>query len=417
MAGLALGTAVLTGCTAPVGPAPAPAAPRARPAPAVDTTVAPEDARTAGVEALLARRAAALEGRDRTGFLRTVTPGFRIRQAALFDALSEVPLRDVGYELDPATALRPSPALDARHGSGWWAPSVVLRYRLDGYDVRPTAERQVLTFVPAGDDWQVAADDDAPGTVRGLWDSGPVSAVAREHVLVLGHPGRASLLLGLADQAEAAVPRVTSVWGTGWTQRVVLLVPDAVQELRGLVPGDGDLGQLAAVATAEVDPDDGTPVGDRVVVNRPVYSQLGRTGRRVVLTHEVVHVATRAGTGPQAPAWLVEGLADVVGYGGTGVPLPTSVRALQESVRAGEVPGRLPQDRAFDGAADDLEEAYEQAFTAVSLLVERYGQQRTLRFYRAAGRDGVDAAFGDVLGTDAPAFTRAWQAWLRDRLA
>ncbi|MCU1692631.1 MAG: hypothetical protein JWM64_1722, partial [Frankiales bacterium] len=376
-------------------------------------------ARTTGVRALLARRASALEHRDRDAFLASVAPGatsFRSRQAALFDALGEVPLRDVRYVVDPDTSRPASPAVDARRGPGWWAPDVVLRYRLGDHDPRSTDEQQSLTFVRVGSGWGVAADDDFPGTARGLWDAGPVAAVVRPHVLVLGHPGHAALLIGLADQAEAAVPRVSEVWGTDWARHVVLLVPDGEQELRGLVPGDGDLEQLAAVSTAQVDPDDGTPVGDRVVVNRPVYAQLGRLGRRVVLTHEVLHVATRAETGPRAPSWLVEGLADVVGYRGTDVPLPTSARALQEAVRAGRVPTALPDDDAFDGGADRLEEAYEQAFTAVALLLERYGRERTLALYRAAGRVGAEQAFSEVLGSGLDAFTRDWQASLRERL-
>ena len=45
------------------------------------------------------------------------------------------------------------------------------------------------------------------------------------------------------------------------------------------------------------------------------------------------------------PAWLVEGLADHVGYRGTGVSLRVAAHDLRGRVRAGRVPGALPARR------------------------------------------------------------------------
>ena len=304
-----------------------PAVDRARPAPDLrdDARVTRETA----VREMLAARGAAVRARDRAAFLATVdpqAPAFAARQAALFDALAEVPLDGWEYVLDPDRERPRDAALDARHGPGWWAPHVSLRYRLAEYDDQPTVEDQALTLVPRADGWKVAADDDfdatGASTTRGLWDSGPVVTVSRPGVLVLGHPGDARLLRELARTVQAAVPRVSRFWGEDWSQRVVVLVPGDDEELDRVVPGDGDLSQIAAVATAEVaEAPGGLPVGDRVVVNPATFLRLGSVGRRVVLTHEVAHVATRAATGPQVPAWLVEGLADHVGYLGTDVPL------------------------------------------------------------------------------------------------
>ncbi len=398
---------------------------RGRPAPDLRDTAATE--RTAAVRLLLQTRAAAVRERDRTAFLATVDPqrpAFLARQAALFDALAGVPFAGWEYVLDPAREQPRDEALDRRYGASWWAPGVTLHYRLEGYDDQPAVEQQVLTLVPRGAGWVVAADDDfdAAGerTARGLWDAGPVVAQARSRVLVLGHPGDEPLLREIARIVQASVPRVTGFWGQDWAQRVVVLVPATATELRTLVPG-GDLSQIAALATAQVaQVPDGLPVGDRIVVHPGTFRRLGTVGRQVVLTHEVTHVATRSATGSAAPTWLVEGLADHVGYLGTDVPLRIAARDLQAAVRHGRLPRQLPPDSAFDGAAADLGQAYEQAWLAVELLVERYGAARVVEFYRAVGRASgpaeVDRAYAEQLGTSADAVTRAWRSSLRARL-
>lgn len=384
--------------------------------------------REAAVRALLAARGAAVRSRDRNAFLSTVdpqAPAFVARQAALFDALHGVPHAGWEYVLD-ATRERPAdPALDRRHGPGWWAPGVSLRYRLAAYDDQPTVEEQALTLVPRADGWKVAADDDfqavGAGTTRGLWDAGPVVAVRRPGVLVLGHPGNGRLLGEVARTVQAAVPRVSRFWGEDWSRRVVVLVPATQDELDSIVPGGGDLRPFAALATAEAaEAPGGLPVGNRVVVNPSSFLQLGTVGRRVVLTHEVSHVATRPATGPHVPAWLVEGLADHIGYLGTDVPVRIAARDLGEAVRAGRLPEALPPDSAFDGAAPALGQAYEQAWLAVSLLVERYGAKRVVELYRAAGRARtsaeVERALFAQLDTSSAAFTRDWRATLVRRL-
>ncbi|MCW2607002.1 MAG: hypothetical protein JWO60_1695, partial [Frankiales bacterium] len=397
---------------------------RARPAPDLRDDALVE--REAGVRALLQARAAAVQDRDRAAWLATVDPAqpaFRARQAALFDALAGVPLQEWEYVLDPDTEQPADPALDRRYGRGWWAPSVALHYRLTGYDDGPAVQQQALTLVLRGGRWLVAADDDfaAAGqrTARGLWDVGPVVAVAEPRVLVLGHPGDEALLREVAAAVQEAVPRVTGFWGEDWAQRVVVLVPGDAQELRTLVP-DGDLTQIAALATTEAGAGPGAPVGDRVVVNPGTFRRLGAVGRRVVLTHEVTHVATRAATGSAVPAWLVEGLADHVGYLGAEVPLRVAARDLRAAVRRGRVPDTLPPDSAFDGSSADLGQAYEQAWLAVDLLVQRYGDERVVAFYRAVGRAHGSAevadAFATHLGTTEQELTQAWRASLDARL-
>lgn len=385
--------------------------------------------RTADVEALLAARATAVLTRDRAAFLAGIdpqAPAFATRQAALFDALAEVPLASWSYVVHPADSQPADPALDARYGT-WWAPRVVLGVALESIDADPAEADHALTFVRRGARWYVAADDDfaARGdrTTREIWDAGPVAVVRGVSALVLGHPGSLTQMRELATEVDAAVPRVTAVWGTGWSQRVAVVVPSDQSELATLVRTAGSLNPIAALAVAG--PVRGGTVrgGDRVLVNPANLGALGALGRRIVLTHEVTHLAARAATGPATPTWLSEGLADHVGYLDTGVPVRAAAGELRDAVRAGRLPAALPAADAWSGDNPELGATYEQAWLAVELLVERYGRDRVLTFYRnLGGRSGLDpqASLEQVLradlGTDVAQLTADWQAALRRQL-
>ena len=414
------------------GPAPAPAATRARAVPApVDLATEARRVRTEGVEELLAQRSAAVLGRDRAAFLATVDPAataLRARQAEVFDALSQVPLGSWDYVLEPASERPPDGVLDTRYGRGqWWAPDVSLRYALEGFDDRPTSAAHHLTFVRRGTQWLLAADDDFAAVGRptpdALWDRGPVVAVRAPGTLVLGHPESAALVRDVAALASAAIPRVSAVWGQQWQREVVVVVPRDTAEMAGLLGSDGDLSRIAAVATAELQDGDYDPAGDRVLVNPAPFATLSKLGRQVVLTHEVTHVATRAATGPGMPAWLAEGLADAIAYRDVDVPLAVSARELRADVRAGRLPTRLPRDGDFAGSNPNLAQAYEQAWLAVRLLAERHGDASLLRFYRAVGAardvDGdlaVETALERELDTTPEALVADWQAALGRQL-
>ena len=402
---------------------------RGAPAPAPAPVPDPRAQREQAVQALLDARAAAVLARDREAFLAGVwsgAPEFAARQAELFDNLAGVPLASWAYDLDPTTERGTNAELDARYGQGrWWAPEVLLTFALAEFDPEPTYAPQRLTFVLFGDTWALAADDDfdAVGlsSTRGLWDAGPVVAYRGRSTLVLSHPGSEELARQIADSVDAAVPRVTSVWGTEWTQTVVVLVPDDQTELDRMLGGTTDLTKIAAVATAELTDLDGgyRAVGNRVIVNPPNFAKLGRLGRQVVLTHEVAHVATRAATGPDAPTWLVEGLADYIGYLDVPVPLTTAAREVRTAVQEGRLPEQLPTDDDFNGSSERLQLSYEASWLAFRLLVDTYGRDAALRFYRAVGasRDAgapaaLERAFAEELGTTTAQFTAAWREHL-----
>ena len=432
----AVGVVTLVDESTPTAPPASPA--RARVAPPVSLphpqSLQARAERERAVRQLLADRAGALLRRDRGSFLSGIDPAateLRQRQAALFEALEEVPLASWRYQLDITTE-RPSDArLDRKYGRDrWWAPDVTLEYALAGYDDRPMSALHHLTFVKRDGRWLLGSDDDFAevglATPRALWDRGPVVAERMDGVLVLGRPDARRLLRNVAAVTAAAVPRVDAVWGSDWRRGAVVLVPTDGREMSELLGSDNDLSQIAAVATAELGggAQEFDPSGDRILVNPDTFGRLGQLGRRVVLTHELTHVATRRATGPAVPGWLAEGFADYVGYRDVDLPLALSARELRADIRAGKIPSALPADGDFAGSNGDLAQAYEQAWLAVRLLADRHGQEGLLRFYRAVGarRGGVEPAAAveqalqAELGTSTVELTAQWRALLQREL-
>jgi hypothetical protein len=346
----------------------------------------------------------------------------------VFDNLRDVPFRSWSYTFDEEPERAPTPR-SRRYSLPTWSPErFALHYRLEGFDRRPTNLAQYPTFVQRDGEWLLASLDDfrsaGQRSAVDLWDFGPVSVLQRPDVLVLGHPGSADVMCVVADEVTAGIPRVNSGWGRDWAQRAVVLVPGTQRELSLIVEDYGDLDQIAAVATAEVQLDTNrpNPVGDRIGINPANWPELSPLGRRIVLTHELAHVASRAATSGSIPTWLAEGFADYLGYLDTGVPTTFIAQDLAADVRSGDAPRTLPGESLFDGSSEKLSSAYEGAWMACVLLVQRYGENALVRFYRAVGRLSLQpkAAVGTVLrrmfDTSLREFTADWRSFVRAQL-
>ncbi|MFB6616669.1 hypothetical protein ACFCV9_21070 [Streptomyces sp. NPDC056367] len=293
-----------------------------------------------------------------------------------------------------------------------------LHYRLAGYDTAPAGSARELTLDGQGGRWRVTADRPAPGALPQLWDQGAVTVARGAHSLVLGGEGQSpGALSAIAAEADRAVPAAGAAWPRPWAGRVVVLVPGSLERMAGLLgrPAEAYRG-LGAVTTGQVGA--GPAPADRVVVNPQAYPELSGQGRRIVLTHEVTHVATRAATSATTPLWLSEGFADWAAYRGTSTTPAQGAPALARAVRRGEVPGGLPRTEAFafGGDPEAAARAYEGAWLACRLIAEKWGEAGLVRLYEAAGREPWPNALAHALGTDTDTLTRAWQESLRDEL-
>ncbi|MGW1543566.1 hypothetical protein ACWCPM_25555 [Streptomyces sp. NPDC002309] len=352
------------------------------------------------VQRLLDRRAAAVLGRDESGYRRTGS-------ASGFAAVRALPLADWSYRLTGLDRIGDRASAEAE-----------LRYRIDGFDAAPVTARRTLGLSrDAEGGWSVTSDRPAPESPEQLWDRGEVTAVRGEHTLVLGAGQPRRTLGAYADLGDRAVPAVSRAWGADWSGRVVVLVPGSLEAMGALLgsPASSYRG-IAAVTTGETGA--ARAPADRIVVNPEAYGDLGSVGKQVVLTHETTHVATRAHTGSGTPLWLSEGYADWIGYRDSGHGPADAAPELARAVAAGDVPAALPDDAGFGftGDATALARAYEGGWLACRLIAERWGEGRLGEFYRAVGAGGVDAATADVLGTTPGEFTRLWREYLRDRL-
>ncbi|MFE3556698.1 hypothetical protein ACFXKW_17795 [Streptomyces sp. NPDC059193] len=290
-----------------------------------------------------------------------------------------------------------------------------LRYRLTGYDPAAGGSARELELREEAGTWRVAADRPAPGAPPQLWDQGPVSVVRGAHALVLGGSGQSEdTLRGIAAEADRAVPAASAAWPRPWAGRVVVLVPGTLERMAELLGGTADAYRgMGAVTTGRVGA--GPAPADRVVVNPEGYAELGEAGRRIVLTHEVTHVATRAATTADTPLWLSEGFADWAAYRGGATTPEQGAPALARAVRRGEVPAGLPatEDFAFGGDPQALARAYEGAWLACRLIAGKWGEEALVDLYERAGREALPTALDETLGVDQAGLTKAWQEALR----
>jgi hypothetical protein len=194
----------------------------------------------------------------------------------------------------------------------------------------------------------------------------------------------------------------------------LVVLPQSQQDMATLIGSDGEgLAQIAAVTTGTVD--DGQSRGDRIVINPAAFGTLGSLGRRVVLSHEMTHVATRATTVRPVPIWLSEGFADYVAYDATPVPTAIVASHVLDDVRDGDGPRRLPEDRDFDAGEGDIAAAYEGAWLATRMVAERYGEKKLVELYEALS-DSAGAGWpeetSDVLGISSRQLVREWRQYL-----
>jgi hypothetical protein len=378
----------------------------------------------AAVTALLAIQAQAVRTHDRAAFLAVVDPArsaFLSREKELFDNLERLPLAGWRQEADPGY-----PAAVGPEGT---TLRLTLRYRLTGFDHGDVVSSRYLTFArhPASG-WVIVGDGSAQGLRDDaeIWDGGPLTVVRGRDSLVIGNGTTASRLHDIARRLDQAVPIVTGVVGTHWARTAVALVPDDEQQVEALIGGGQSLREIAALATVTKDPGGAAHGQDRVIIAPGTFARLNALGRHVVLTHELTHVATGGARDNRTPIWLIEGLADYVGYKGLKVPARSAARELRSEVAAGTMPAALPDRDDFAGTSGRLSQAYEQAWLACRMVAGRYGEDTLRKLYQAAGVQHGGAsdpasqqeyALRTVLGLTAAQFTTMWQDYLRKELA
>lgn len=391
----------------------------------------PESERTEAAQTLLRTRADALRSRDEQAFMATIDPqaepGFRDAQLALFRNLAGVPLREWSYSLQAHRSLDSGVLPNVAGAEELWAPEIDLIYALRGSDPHPTRRPMGYLLVKRAGAWFVRSDDDLLGvgrrTWRGPWDFGPCVVVTTGRGLVLTHPAREGMAQRVAAELDAAVQQVTDVWGTGWSQQVVVILPDSSDEMRALVGPNFPVESVVAVSVADrVDVERNTAEGQRVVMSPSTSTALSATALRIVLRHEFTHIAARGSTVDGSPMWLLEGFADYVGYRDSGIPLAQAAPDLNAQMVAGGPPDRLPGDEQFRTQGRSLDLAYQQSFSIARFVADKMGEDKLIELYRLLAKAGrasprdVDELLVSVVGLNREQFIAGWQEYLRESL-
>jgi hypothetical protein len=253
--------------------------------------------------------------------------------------LAAFQLRYVGEDPDAL----PDDRRAALGGSDSWLAQVEVTWRLSQFDLRSARETLPVTFVTRGGSAYAASFSErfAEGQRRPIWTLGRLEVAKGDNSLVIGLAGGPDPQ-DYAAVTDRAVTAVTRVWGENWRQRVVTYLPATQEQMEFLLGArPGGYVQIAAVTMAELDtPQAGAPV--RIVANPKLFAELGRQGRRIVLTHETTHVASAATASP-VPLWLAEGFADYVAFTAVPVQDESAAKELFKVIRAGKAPTALPR--------------------------------------------------------------------------
>lgn len=228
-------------------------------------------------------------------------------------------------------------------------------------------------------------------------------------LLSLGGPRTDGLLTRVGAELGGAVGAVERFWGTDWGHgddpEITVVATDSEAEFLDEAHLDTrrQWADIAAVSVAdEVDLIRRATSGQRIVF-APGASAMNDSALRIVLVHELFHLAARADTALDAPRWLTEGVADFVARPPSAIPAGTGIE--------------LPSDAALDGAGVERSAAYDRAWWFARFVADTYGTDGLRRFYTsAAGPDHGDlaAAVQRSLGTDLPGLEVDWAKWLTD---
>nr|MCW1958600.1 hypothetical protein [Mycobacterium sp.] len=191
--------------------------------------------------------------------------------------------------------------------------------------------------------------------------------------------------------------------GQDWPRQIVIVATDSPEQFAAEAHLDPSRpwNDIAAVAVAdEVDPVNRRAAGQRIVL-APGAAAMSDEALRIVLTHELFHLAARADTALDAPRWLTEGVADFVARPATPLPPGAAVRTT------------LPSDAELDGP--DRSQGYDRAWWFARFVADTFGVDRLRSLYALAcgpGHGDLDWAVREALDVDLTELQVRWAFWL-----
>lgn len=228
--------------------------------------------------------------------------------------------------------------------------------------------------------------------------------------------GAATVLSARPEHADLLVNRVTAdvgpaveaverFWDRPWDRNVRIVTTDSESQFLAQARLDptGQWNDIAAVAVADqVDLASGRVTGGRIVF-APGASEMSDEALRIVVTHELFHLAARGATATDAPRWLTEGVADYVAR--PPAPIPAGGPANTD----------LPADAELDRAGTARSDGYDRAWWFSRFVADVYGVDGLRRLYHRAcgpGHGSFPDAVRQALGVDTAELRSQWAQWL-----
>lgn len=282
-------------------------------------------------------------------------------------------------------------------------------------DSGPSHIPQKLTLQKSNGHWVISKS--AKGSYKGQlqpypWEAGDMVFAQGSRVTV-GAPkslaAQMKTVLTIADKAARTDDRFATLVGNPQLRyRVFLATDKAWKTWYG--------GNDADYAVAYTIPTGST--GSDVVLHMPKL-QGDRTELKVVLQHEMGHVATLSNltSGDNADLWLMEGVADYIGW------LPQHTRqdwnfpAVRDALHGSHPPKSIVESALKNDASDRaVARFYGLGHFAVECLATKYGEAKAMNFVRLKLRedDDLDEASRTAFGAPFKTVDKACVTWMKD---
>lgn len=220
-----------------------------------------------------------------------------------------------------------------------------------------------------------------------------------------GQRGEA-LLKRVSTDIPVAIDAVVRFWGPDVERDIVVVATGSEEDFvrRAHLDPQRRWSDIAAVAVADsVDLTAQRAAGQRIVL-APEAARMSDSALRIVLAHELFHLAARPYTALDAPRWFTEGVADFVAR--PPEPLP----------RGASAGTALPADAELDVAGPARAAGYDRAWWFARFVAADFGVDGLRRLYTeaaGAGRTDFATAVRAALGTDIDGLQARWERWLR----
>lgn len=325
------------------------------------------DGGSGDVAELLSARADAVLSGDRAAFLAPVQDaGLRAEQARLFDNLQRLPIADLSFGVEGGEVVRDLRLVGVETGPTR-SPA--------GFGVERTARGPVVVRATAGTE---------------PWDLTSVRVQRAPGVLLVhdrASTGRARDVARVVSRGRPAVARALGRPFDGTT--VVYLFRDPA--VIATYQGTSAAASVVAATAPSVRGPGGERVGTRIAV-LPRGAELPPASQARLMRHELVHVLLPEGD--DAPTWLVEGLAEHIGYRAVPRRLQGMAPTALDRARSGRVALPTPEDFA---GADGLA-AYGIAWMAAEQIDADAGTDALVDLVRLLSARGFGAQDQDVDG-------------------